>query len=147
MSPSPLNLDSKNVSERRLEILQLIQLGVTSNLKCTEEKTVGAVWNSGAIKKGGTLHINDVDREAFHAQVQVLWSKEEQNRQLDIVIKRERKRLIRKNYSPLTLRGTEVLLEMEPTTLSLGTEPLLMLVEASTRSIVSNGDPKIILHI
>ena len=55
--------------------------------------------------------------------------------------------MIRKNYSPLTLRGTEVLLEMEPTTLSLGTEPLLMLVEASTRSIVSNGDPKIILHI
>ena len=102
MYPSPLNLDSKNVSERRLEILQLIQLGVTSNLKCTEEKTVGAVWNSGAIKKGGTLHINDVDREAIHAQVQVLWSKEEQNRQLDIVIKREREkeRLIRKNYSP-----------------------------------------------
>lgn len=72
-------LDPENVTERRVIIV--FKLGVTSNPKCTQEETVGAVWNSGAITKGGSHHINDIEREAIRAQV--LWRKV----QLDIVMR------------------------------------------------------------
>lgn len=76
-------LDPETVSDRIVIIF--IKIGVTSNPKCTDEETVGAVWYSGAIIKNGNPQINFIDREAFRGQV--LWSKEEEeNRQLDIVI-------------------------------------------------------------
>lgn len=67
ISPSLLYLDPKTVTERIIIIL--VQCSVTSNPECTEEETVEAVWNSGAIKKGGCLHIKDTDREAILAKV------------------------------------------------------------------------------
>lgn len=84
ISPSSLCSNPKTGRQRRVIIL--IILRVTSNPKSTEEETVVAVWNNGAIGKGGRLHINETDREAILAEVQVLWRKEEQNEQLDIFI-------------------------------------------------------------
>lgn len=52
-------LDPKNA--RECIVIILILLGVTSNPKCTEEESVGAVWNSDAITKDVSLHINFID--------------------------------------------------------------------------------------
>ena len=94
---SSLYFHPKTVTERKVIIR--IYLRITSNPKCTEEETVGAVWNSGAIMKGGGLHTDDIDRESIHAQVQVLRSEEEQNEQLEL--RREKKIDKKKDSTPL----------------------------------------------